>query len=543
MSKLKIYNNGVWVDPTNISVYQNGAWNSLTRVNYRNNNAWEEVWPLEDIPVDQVTDYLLIKLSVAEFDLMKQVELINPKPDTIAFTQEVYAAYGAKFQQNVNGNARLIANNTRPIFAPERVIASRVGSRATESDGDLGVLSLNDGKYCQLVTGDAEEYMFFVDYVAIKNDWVNANLTDFQWTDPDIGIGETIRLGLFLGWSSFTSLNTNQTITVTYEFYEGGSPVYDEASSTISIDNPTDIETFNVNYVAPVFDGDTEETAFLNYYYNVNYIDYDFTQNVVSLNEYEQPPLISYERGIQLLTSDINPSNTSEQEVHPVWWIESPRTFPDYLDGPTFDQNGDRVGTIRGVTDVGDDGMGQFDGRDVMATGGRFRDTSDSSAFYPSMPDAPSSFLEQLWWMQGWTNRVDYNEIVFGTDDYQYMLFDIWQYKFDNPDVDEVTLYMGAYVESTNTNAAPAEITVDVNSVEFYSLGNDSNFNKPQKAAGGSFGGDYNKKGLIGSVTKTVGLAETSFAFDNFITDPNDLTLVLSVTINLNTGAATVTQL
>lgn len=547
MSKLKIYNNGQWVDPTNISVYQNGSWNSLTRVNYRKNNAWEEVWPLEEpappFTGDIFPDYVVIKIELDNpqywSDLNFEFQLINPNP--FALPEYRGGQQIRIFDQSTGDYSEtfLFVSNPRPVFAPEKYLGDRVGRQEKKSVQRVESRVLyTDNKYSfryiagvdqisQIpeLTNNPKYNNIFLDLKSFREDFVDPEIFNF---DSNLGIGEILRFGLFLAWDQGFQ-NTNENINITYEFYKGGQPQLDQQNADVNVVNFDQLEVFTDTIQTTAIDEPYSSAYALPFNFLDSYFDIDFSvdSNFLSFGQYQEKQY-NYTQGIKIATTS---ATTAGGSLYPIWFIDQPRVSPTtYLDAPLFYIKNNQLEDTEYFrnsfpTEIAGTGPGMDTPEETIATGGRF-----SNGFYPLVSGGTTA-TTNLWWMTGRPFNSFIPDINSTNGNYQFLIFDRWQYKFDNPDVTEVKLKMFAFTESGGqvNNAGPSDITVQVDEVDILDK------------AGDTDNIVWDTVSTVGTVSKTVnpGSWPTGFA----IGDPPVATPVLEVTINLDNGNATVTQL
>lgn len=492
---------------------------------------------------DFIPDYVVIKIELENPEFWPQLnfefQLINPNPfarneyrggQKIAFFDDSTNSFGYRFD---------FITNPRPVFSPEKYLGGRVGrqeKKQTVQRPESRVLQTDDNFSFRYIAGvdqiseipvlinNPKYNNIFLNVKKIREEFIDNGIFNF---DSDVGIGKKLRFGLFLAWDQgFKS--TNEHINVTYEFYKGGQGQYDEKNADVQIVNHNESSVFTKKVKTAAID-EPYATAFaLPFDFLHSYLDVDLnaTNNIISFGRYEKKQY-EYSQGVKISTTNATKSGGS---LNPIWFIAEPHVDPTHiLDAPIgFVKNGELVDTEYERTSYPTNQPGTGQGMDApeetISRGARFAD-----GYYPRVSGGVVA-TSNLWWMSGRPHATHIPDIIEFGGTYQFLIFDRWQYKFDNPDVSEVKLQMWAYTESGGSvnTAGSSDITVEVNEIDILDKAGDT----------GKVVWDVKKN--IATVKKTITPGSWPFGPGTL---PPSATPVLEVTINLDNGDVSVTRL
>lgn len=458
MSKLKIRSGGSWVDPTDVSVYAGNAWVGANKVYYRSGGSWVEVWPGGTV---FPADFAIITIDVdsARYpDLLWEVGC--QQPDFMSEPDQL----GGRLVDTGSAVYRRFAV-PRPVFYPESWSSnfnSRLGRTEknifqfqSSYDGDetgnllierMGV-STDLPTFGELEVGYRQVY---IDYNNMKAEFSDAGTT-WDWSDPG-SLGDLFKFQFYASWpTSWAYSPASYPITFTIDLYQGGTLVRDPITKLYSATGYTSTTQFIQTYVAEIRDPDqyTSGTPDLSSYdYAAFSLDFEYNTDNFTISTYSPPPAITIPRVLEFRYNW-----TDANYLYPVVHITTPDLDPSNgdpgppKDGPVYNTSGTLLrysqypfSGVNGGTQVAGTGPGMDTAEQTVQFTGRYGSISTGSRTqYPFR----NFRITSPWWLDGYVEVLSQADLSSGS--FNYFIFDVWQYKWDNPDVTSVTFQIGAW--------------------------------------------------------------------------------------------------
>lgn len=458
MSKLKIRSGGTWVDPTDISVRASNAWVGADKVYYRTGGNWVEIWPGATV---FPADFAIITISV---DSARYPDLIwevgSQQPD---FMTEPDQIGGRVIQSGPNAYRKHVT--PRPVFYPEPYANSfntRLG-RAEQNtfqfetlyDGQItndlliermGVVQDN----ASLAAMAAGYRQVYIDYTNLRAEFVNSG-SYWDWNDPQ-SLGDLFKFVFFASWPSGWAYNpASYPITFTIDLYEGGTLVRDPVTKIYSATGFTSTTQLTQTYTAKKRTADLYSSGIPDlapYDYAAFALDFDYTAETVGISTYSPPSAVTIPRILEfrynwsdanylypvchIVTPDVNPSVGNPGTPMDIPYYNTSGTLTSYAQYP--------FSGLNGGTEAPGSGPGMDTVAETVQYTGRYGSfNSGSRTQYPYR----NFRITDRWWLDGYKEVLDQSDLSIGL--FNYFIFDVWQYKWDNPDATTVTFQLGAW--------------------------------------------------------------------------------------------------
>lgn len=457
MSKLSIRNGGSWVDPENIYVRQSGAWTPVEKVYYRQNGAWEEVWPLDAQAINVSFVTVTLVVDSAHWDNVI-FEIQSANPDWMAGQLE---KGGIGYFDTDTSTFGKILTNPREVWSPEQVydtIRSGTGERKFGSPrtdvafGDNGYVKrvytkLQDEEFDPIGTSDPAFNQWIIDFSELEAEFITKGV--FDWDDTR-GLGNLFRFDFFAAWTeNFTGNAATENIGIIIDVYEGGNYNIDSngVATYSGFTQKLTYEQLSIRGEKLDFDY-FSAVPLLPHNNSVLRFDYDWEFDNVSV---QSPPTVVDQVGIlpRFVWIDLVEGTLYENFVT---WIDDPRVDPTFFDHKnleyttgnitanvyTYGRTASSTLTSENTgTGPGMDTLGETFGPDGKWYG---NGSVDEYLSYPA-GTYNQPFIEDNWWYTG--NPRYFNSI--------YMVFDVWQYKWDNPDASTVSIQVNAALDDAAT--------------------------------------------------------------------------------------------
>lgn len=505
MSKLKIYTGSTWVDPTDVSVRIDNAWTSCDRVYYHDSGAWVEVWPLGTIEL--VADYALITIDCDDLvypDLDWQVQ--SRWPDFMTPP----ASRGAINRSYINSSGGTVVyqgiKNPRYAWYPEAVNVQRLGRRekffnwgrdnfSYDPSGEpnwptiltntYGANTISDQLVSRIgiesdypILLDQDDYyrQVYIDFsnvfTAFPSTWANGSAWGSSYSTGNY------RFTFYAGWPYDWAYDpADYPITFTIDLYKGGTLTRDGSTYVYSVTGYDEKKSFTVTHTASKKPSGVGTYASENQGLPADYAAFELIHDRATVSDPNPNVAVatSFTKSYTdatlpnwiVMQSTHSDATYTDRKLRTVYSIVDHTYFVDPVIIPTGIETAGRDLIIQGGYDtygvsgsypydsviLGFQGLSnELDGYSANSTTSGQNLATETLSYEGTFGAItgddqrpyPEKYLQQdNWWMDGFfadfVTKNQYSD--------QSCYFNIRQFQYDNPNIETVTIRIGAYWE------------------------------------------------------------------------------------------------